>query len=233
MNNQFNVHNVKGDGSCLFYAVAYGMLYYVQYEGRNRKIPFSEYKDLANDLRNVVVQHLIKHKNDNNIRPSMAWNTFILAPIVQSKEKEKKIREMPISNYMSNHFANLALANYTENQRVNMYIEAMKQSCTWGGQLEASILATYVQDTYGIKGIVVHDQNFHKMRFGDSNNHMVKNNLQFPAIHLRLKGVEIRNGRTIGNGSHFQFITRKRQQSSSNRISNEELDRLIQNGKFS
>ena len=106
------------------------------------------------------------------------------------------------------------------NARINMYINQMKKSCTWGGSLEAYILSQYVQHAFNFKGIKVYDQNFVKINhYGSDNESMINKSKQGPVIEIRLLGVEkyIKNGRVYskGTGSHFQFVVKKKYDSSS------------------
>ena len=69
------------------------------------------------------------------------------------------------------------------NARINMYINQMKKSCTWGGSLEAYILSQYVQHAFNFKGIKVYDQNFVKINhYGSDNESMVNKSKQGPEL---------------------------------------------------
>ena len=202
----YNIYNVAGDGECLFNAVAYGILFNMDQSNITKR----EYKLLAKQLRAHVVKQLEIRKRNENIKHNMGYNIHILSEQMQTKEKRKELREMN-HDYYRTYYANERLHVFSEHQRINMYINQMKKSCTWGGSLEAFILAQYVQNNYDFKGIQVFDQNFVKINhYGGGNDSMVTNNKRGPIVKLRLLGVEkyVKNGKihSKGSGSHFQFI---------------------------
>jgi len=207
---KYNVYNVAGDGECLFNAVAYGILFNMDQSNIKKR----EYKQLATQLRKYVIKQLEIYKRNDNIRHSMAYNVQILSEQMQKKERRKELRDIN-SNYYRNYYANERIHVFSENQRINMYINQMKKSCTWGGSLETYILAQYVQHTFNFKGIKVYDQNFVKINhYGGDNESMVNKSKQGPIIEIILLGVEkyIKNGKEYskGTGSHFQFVVKEK-----------------------
>ena len=105
-----NVHKVKGDGECLFYAVAYGMLYYMRNEQRPTT---AEYEHLAKILRIKTVSILQKRLN-NAIRNGRYESIY---PMLTSTSSTASIPS-----------------------QAQKYINNMRKSCTWGGQLEVQVL---------------------------------------------------------------------------------------------
>ena len=127
-----HIHRVESDGECLFNAIAYGILYYI-----NNHIPkVKDYKTLAKHLRSYVVNYYeSKLKND-----SVLLHLAILYGEVRNKNINIENKDL-IYKY------------------AKKYISHMKKECSWGGVYEINVLNRLIK-YLGFQGIVILDDSF-------------------------------------------------------------------------
>ena len=139
--------------------------YGILYRKSLRKPSVKTYKKLASKIREYVTERLYEKVKQNN-------QQYIVSMALE---------------YNPNS------TNLVENAK--KYVKRMKKSCAWGGQIEISVLGTFL-NRYNIPGLITLDDNLKKikgmhtrMRISDKNK----------ALYIKLNGVNM-------GGIHFNYL---------------------------
>lgn len=174
----YELHKVKGDGECLFNAIAYGILF------KTFKIKPSlfEYKRIAKSLRKYVVEQLQNKINGNNL-------SYIYSMAFELRNrKEENLKK-----------------------RAKAYVKHMSKSCSWGGQIELSVMDGFLKK-YKIQGVQVLDDDFQKI---ERMHTKFNKKLKYSPIFIQLHGVSKQGGL----GVHFNFLQKTQNSHKRSRCS--------------
>lgn len=144
------IHQVKGDGNCLFNSIAYGILFR---ESAPSKPSKSSVSQLARQLRFKMTAYMyasiLNSKRNNNIIEAMST----------SYNEE-------FSNYVHNDLYDTLNNKQAQILKSIKYIETMSQNGTWGGIIELKFLNEIVKKEYDFRGIVIYDVDTEKKFVG-------------------------------------------------------------------
>lgn len=174
---KFIKHSMPRDGQCFFHAIAFGILYRINGQKPNEK----QFTELSNKIRQYVVNQLQQKLDNNNMN---------------------KINQMAAEFYKASSLKqNVPIE--VKKERAQTYINTMSRSCTWGGQIELSVMKGFLNQykNKGIQGVRVLTKNYEPIHYFHIG---YTNGILHTPIYLTLN-IE----RGSGEGSHYNFIELK------------------------
>ena len=143
------IHQVTGDGNCLFNSIAYGILFR---ENSSKRPSKSKISKLAKQLRFKMTSYMystVLNSKKNNILEAMS-----------TSYNEEFSNEINNTIYDSLNDKEVQLLKSIK------YIETMSRNGMWGGIIELKFLNEIVKKEYDFKGIVVYNPDTEKKYIG-------------------------------------------------------------------
>lgn len=139
------IHEVAGDGNCLYNSIAYGILF------RENGVPpkKKQYKELSKLLRELMVERMRNYVTNGKVTNSNVIDTLYLMSGSQLEET---------SSNSNNNLPDVLSIDKLKQLSLN-YINRMSKNCEWGGHLEIKFLNELLKVHFNYRGLVVYDAN--------------------------------------------------------------------------